>query len=200
MDWTRACVVCSTPYAHRTRATCSKACRYALVSRRHKASGTKPPGFVTEAHREAARVRFTGSNHPRWRGGVYVNERGYRFVRPPAGFPWPAMADKRGYVRKHRLVMSLHLGRALSREEIVHHIDHDTGNNGLANLELVASHAEHIALHWKTGDIDPRPLCVFDCGRRVGLHKGRRFLGCARCRRLKRHRADPRRDAVQPAG
>lgn len=53
------------------------------------------------------------------------------------------------YVLEHRLVMAAHLGRALTSEEVVHHIDRNPRNNALENLELFANHAEHLAHHWK---------------------------------------------------
>lgn len=37
---------------------------------------------------------------------------------------------------EHRVVMARHLGRALQRDEVVHHIDGDRLNNRLENLEL----------------------------------------------------------------
>jgi hypothetical protein len=52
------------------------------------------------------------------------------------------MADKRGRVYEHRLVMAQSLRRPLDRDEEVHHIDGDKHNNGLFNLRLL-SKAEH---------------------------------------------------------
>lgn len=46
-------------------------------------------------------------------------------------------SDKRGYIREHRYVMEQKIGRILKRTEIVHHIDGDTLNNHLDNLELM---------------------------------------------------------------
>ena len=60
---------------------------------------------MTDASKEAARVRFTGANHPRWKGGVYINDRGYKYIRPPEGFPWPEMINRRGYIREHRVLI-----------------------------------------------------------------------------------------------
>lgn len=45
-------------------------------------------------------------------------------------------ANRRGYVPEHRLVMADFVGRPIADDEIVHHIDGDTLNNDLGNLEL----------------------------------------------------------------
>jgi hypothetical protein len=46
----------------------------------------------------------------------------------------------------HRYIMELHLGRRLSRYELVHHIDEDINNNDISNLKVM-SLAEHTKLH-----------------------------------------------------
>lgn len=57
---------------------------------------------------------------------------GYRMVRR-AGHP---NAQSQGLIYEHRLIMSEHLGRALTDQENVHHINGDTLDNRLENLEL----------------------------------------------------------------
>ena len=58
-----------------------------------------------------------------------------------------------GYVRlnkytlKHRSVMEIHLGRSLTKEEVVHHIDFNKLNNEIDNLHLFSSRGEHIKYH-----------------------------------------------------
>lgn len=47
---------------------------------------------------------------------------------------------------EHRYVMEQHLGRKLSRDECVHHINGDRRDNRLENLELI-SRAEHNREH-----------------------------------------------------
>jgi hypothetical protein len=47
------------------------------------------------------------------------------------------------------MVMSAHLGRPLTKNEEVHHIDGDKKNNFLWNLQLITK-SEHRKLHWLT--------------------------------------------------
>lgn len=53
------------------------------------------------------------------------------------------MARTDGYVMEHRLVMAQWIGRALTRTECVHHIDHNTRNNARSNLELWPDNRSH---------------------------------------------------------
>jgi transposase-like protein len=57
---------------------------------------------------------------------------------------------------QHRLVMECQLGRFLTKQERVHHRDHDRTNNKIDNLVLHASHSEHMRAHWdRKGRNDP---------------------------------------------
>jgi hypothetical protein len=47
---------------------------------------------------------------------------------------------------EHRAVMEQHLGRKLTRSEIVHHKDGDKKNNAITNLEVMTQ-SEHAKLH-----------------------------------------------------
>jgi hypothetical protein len=73
--------------------------------------------------------------------GWYLNEKGYpRYSSGPY---------KGRYV--HRVKMELHLGRKLTKDEDVHHIDGDKTNFKLRNLEVMG-HREHGCVsalqHW----------------------------------------------------
>lgn len=87
-----------------------------------------------------------GALNPAWKGGVTFrrNKGNYispKYVRCPVEFL--PMARKDGYIMEHRLVMATALNRMLTRDEVVHHIDHNTQNNSLSNLMLFASNREH---------------------------------------------------------
>jgi len=70
-------------------------------------------------------VRFTDKNHP--------------------------LADKCGIVYLHRHVASLKIGRWLSPDDDVHHIDEDTENNSPENLDVL-THEEHRNIHNRRND------------------------------------------------
>jgi HNH endonuclease len=55
-------------------------------------------------------------------------------------------ASKSGYIREHRLIMENKIGRYLLPGEEVHHIDGNTLNNDINNLQLL-SKSEHARLH-----------------------------------------------------
>ena len=59
----------------------------------------------------------------------------YIYVTSPVKFL--KMADGQGYIPEHRLVMAIHLGRPLFRNELVLHIDRNTINNDIHNLKLL---------------------------------------------------------------
>lgn len=81
---------------------------------------------ATASFREAL-ASGDGFNRHRKRNGYWV-------VSVPSG-----VTGKKHIIFEHRFVMEQHLGRKLLREETVHHVDGDRGNNALSNLELFSS-------------------------------------------------------------
>lgn len=77
-----------------------------------------------------------GPLNPSWKGGRHWSQGGYIWVRPYASDPCEGMATKDGYVPEHRLVMARHLGRPLTKDEIVHHKNFDKTDNRIKNLEI----------------------------------------------------------------
>ena len=59
-------------------------------------------------------------------------------------------------VLEHRLVMSRILGRALTKNEIVHHIDFDRANNDPDNLDVLDDHSAHQDTHRSLYVLFPR--------------------------------------------
>ena len=62
--------------------------------------------------------------------------------------PEHPFATMKGYVREHRLVMEESLGRFLEKDEMVHHINGDTLDNKVDNLQVMSG-AEHRRFHLK---------------------------------------------------
>lgn len=67
---------------------------------------------------------------------ISISQQGYKIKRTPGG--------KTELI--HRVIMSKHLGRELSPDEVVHHKDGNKLNNDVSNLELM-TRAEHINHH-----------------------------------------------------
>ena len=76
--------------------------------------------------------------HPNYTGGIRIMGNYLGILRPHHKF-----AYKSGYVLLHRYIMELILGRYLTKEEVVHHIDGNPKNNEESNLMLFASNSEH---------------------------------------------------------
>jgi len=74
-----------------------------------------------------------------WRGGTFVIKRsGYVYIyRPEHPFSRRNSSGGGGYILEHRWVMEQKLGRYLTINEEVHHINGVKGDNRIENLELV---------------------------------------------------------------
>lgn len=88
-------------------------------------------------------IKQRGAGNGSYSGGRHHADNGYVRVLAP---DHPG-ADSRGYVWEHRLVMEQKIGRRLRKGEVVHHINHIRDDNRPENLQLFASHSEHIQHH-----------------------------------------------------
>lgn len=82
-----------------------------------------------------------GTNNHRWIDGTNHRD-GYVLKYMPMH---PAAV--KGYVPEHRLVMERHLGRRLTKEEVVHHKNFVRSDNDIENLQLCVDQAEHRRIH-----------------------------------------------------
>lgn len=92
------------------------------------------------SHRDDPRIpKYIG--HWNWKGGIREDAQGYLMEYVRKGSLFYSMAQKSknrhgGVILQHRLVMARHLGRILTKEEIVHHVNGDKKNNKIDNLRL----------------------------------------------------------------
>lgn len=101
--------------------------------------------------RVAAKRDQTADKNANWRGGRTVDEFGYVMVKCD-GHP---RASKRGnYVPEHILVAEKKIGRYLTDDEVVHHINGRKGDNRPENLAVMTK-SEHAKLHWMIRRYNP---------------------------------------------
>lgn len=74
--------------------------------------------------------------------GYIITWNGYKMIYKPEH----PHSDGKGYIREHILVMEKYLGRYLTEDEVVHHIDENKLNNDISNLQLMTKY-EHKCYH-----------------------------------------------------
>ena len=121
-----------------------------------------------------------------WKGGRTKKD-GYILIRRS---DHPHADPSTGYVREHRLIVEQSIGRYLTPEEVVHHINGDKSDNRIGNLAVMSA-SEHSRLHGGRASVLHRSSGEFtcqECGRSDVRHE---CLGlCKACyiRQWKRNR------------
>jgi len=77
----------------------------------------------------------TKDNNPTWKGGKKTRL-GYVLI----------LVGENRYMQEHRAIMSDYLGRSLTINEVVHHINGIKSDNRIENLRLMTN-SEHTTLH-----------------------------------------------------
>jgi len=82
-----------------------------------------------------------GPAHPFWKGGIKKSN-GYILIKKPEH----PFSYCNGYVPEHRLVMEEKLGRYLTKQEDIHHINGNRSDNRIENLVIITRY-HHSQIH-----------------------------------------------------
>jgi hypothetical protein len=118
---------------------CECGCRNLILSRDIQG---RPHNFAP-GHNIGGEKAVSNRN---WKGGRWTKGNYIVVYRPNHPF-----ADKRGYVKEHRLIWELYNNAILLAWSDVHHLDGDTFNNAIDNLKAMTK-SDHSKLHIKNRD------------------------------------------------
>ena len=106
----------------------------------HRVIKGSEKGWIKKGQRLSPETEFKS----RGKNGRYkVKASGYILVYSPK-HPNKTSAD---CVFEHRLEVEKYLGRYLTKDQVVHHINHIKDDNNIKNLEVI-NKKEHSKLHW----------------------------------------------------
>lgn len=105
-------------------------------------------GIKTRNIKDALQNKYAngrwGPDSSNWKGGRRLTGAGHIHVYSPEH----PSCDRQGYVMEHRLLMEEKIGRYLTQEEIVHHINGNKTDNRIENLQLCKDRKEHLQIHF----------------------------------------------------
>ena len=92
--------------------------------------------------RKNLKGRFCREDHSNWKGGIREVD-GYIYVLCKEH----PFAPEKGLIAQHRLIMEEHLGRFLTRKEVIHHVNGIKNDNRIENLTLCKNNVDHQKHH-----------------------------------------------------
>ncbi len=140
-------------------------------------------GRFVKGFRPSIKTEFQKGQRPHnWNGGRYKNKRlGYIFTKCE-GHP----RAYKGYVYEHILVAEKKLGRYLSKDERVHHINRIKDDNRPENIIVFGSNIAHIRYHGETNPWSRTHSECAECGTIKTKHGG--YGLCENCYKRKKYR------------
>lgn len=92
---------------------------------------------------EILSISKSGLKNPNWNNGIRKHMSGYIFILHK-NHPF---CNSKGYIFKHRVVVEQHIGRYLTKIEVVHHINGIKTDNRIENLMCFKNHSAHTTYH-----------------------------------------------------
>lgn len=133
----RICVLCGKEYKpnnsnakHCSPECMAESCR--IRARKYYYEKRKHPCIICGQSCKASICQSCSSVHR-----YYDKHGGYVYLRIP-NYP---SAQKNGTILEHRYVMEKFLGRQLTRDEIIHHLNGIRNDNRIENLAIVGKHS-----------------------------------------------------------
>ncbi len=109
----------------------------------HKGKKYKPMSEEGRQNISNAKKGKIGCQANNWQGGEIIHQGKYILIHKPSH----PFCDGKGYVRRSRLVMEKHLGRYLTKKEVMHHINGIRDDDRIENLMLFSNHSKHMKFH-----------------------------------------------------
>ena len=118
--------------------------KYTREEREHRSAAQKGKSISEEHRKKISEKNSCDYNGLNGYGHTKRHNKGYVVVYAPK-HP-NAHAD--GYVMLHTVLMERAIGRYLTSDEVVHHVNHVRDDNRIENLRLMDKH-EHRSMHMK---------------------------------------------------